>query len=212
MDRVHRLLPVGQVALRIAAIGRRNRQRIIVIDVAERASHVGVPVGEQETGRAVIENCGGPTDRVVAGGAVRGGERRAGGGMHGIVGGLPGAQVAAGVAAVGRADRQIVIVVDMAGGAGNVRVPIRQQESGRAVIEPGVQPIVKGRVAGFAGRGEFGGDVIRIGSLLEIRLMAGIAGRGKAQVISDRRIFVAFLALNDGVRAEQRKAVEVLLD
>jgi len=171
-----------------------------------------VPVREQETSGAVIENCGRPTDRVVAGGTVRRGECRAGGWVHGIVGGLPGVQVATGIAAVGRGDGQIIVVVDVAGSTRNVRVPIREQESRGAVIELRIQPAVQGRVAGFAGRGEFCGDVIGIGRLLEIRLMTGIADRRKAQVISNRCILVTFLTFHYSVRAEQRKAVEVLLN
>ena len=55
--------------------------------------------------------------------------------MHGIVGFLPSGKVALGVAAIRGRNLQIVIVVDVAGGAWNVGVAIGQQESGRAVIE-----------------------------------------------------------------------------
>lgn len=214
-SRVHRgcgSLPGGQMALRVAAGGRSDRQIIVIVDVAKRAGHVRMPTCEQKSCGAVIERGGRPTDRVVAGGTVRSGKCRAGRWVHGIVGGLPGAQVAAGIAAAGRSDGQIVVVVNVAGRARNVRVPIREQESRGVVIEFRIQPVVQGRVAGFAGRGEFCGDVVGIGRLLEIRLMAGIAGRRKAQVISNRRVFVTFLAFHYRVRAEQRKAVEVLLN
>ena len=46
--RVHwiiRLLPGRQMATRVSAIGRRDRQRIIVVDVAQIAGHIGVPIG-----------------------------------------------------------------------------------------------------------------------------------------------------------------------
>ena len=45
-----------------------------------------------------------------------------------------------------------------------------------------------------------------------IRQVARLAGRRKPQVISDRGVCVALLTLYDGVRAEQRKPIEVLLD
>jgi hypothetical protein len=46
--RVHRIirsLPGGQMALRISAIHRHNRQSIVVVDVAQGASYASVPVG-----------------------------------------------------------------------------------------------------------------------------------------------------------------------
>ena len=73
-------------------------------------------------------------------------------GCTGFVGLLPGRQMASGISAIGRRDRQIVVIVDMAERAGHVRVAIGQQESGRAVVELGVHPIVK-RMAGRAVRG-----------------------------------------------------------
>ena len=91
---------------------------------------------------------------------------------------------------------------------------IGQQESGRAVIELGVQPVVK-RMAARAVRGGKCGSgrwMHRIRGLLPIRQVAGRAGRRKPQVISDRSILMALLAFHDGVRAEQRKPVEVLLN
>lgn len=51
-----------------------------------------------------------------------------------------------------------------------------------------------------------------IGGLLPVRQMTGRAGRRKPQVISDCRVLMALLAFHDGVRAEQRKPVEVLLN
>ena len=66
------------MALRISAIGRRDRQGIVVVDVARSAGHIGVPVGQQETGRAVVECRCGPTSRCVAGRAIRKCKGRAG--------------------------------------------------------------------------------------------------------------------------------------
>lgn len=52
-----RLLPGGQVALRISAIRRRNLKVVVVVDVAGRASHVGVTVGEREPRGVMVELC-----------------------------------------------------------------------------------------------------------------------------------------------------------
>ena len=131
--------------------------------------------------------------------------------MRGIVGLLPGGQVALRIAAVGRSDRQIVIVADMAERARHIGMAIGEQKPGRTVIELCIQPIVE-RMASFAGRGELCGEVVRICRFLKVRQVARLARRRKSQVISDRCIFVALLALDYGVRPEQRKPIEVLLD
>ena len=44
------LLPGRQVALRIAAIGGCDRQIVVVVDMAERTSDIGVAIRELETG------------------------------------------------------------------------------------------------------------------------------------------------------------------
>jgi len=44
----------------------RNRQSVIVVDMARSAGHVGVPVGQQEARRAVIEDRRGPRNGVMA--------------------------------------------------------------------------------------------------------------------------------------------------
>lgn len=67
VDRSSRLLPGGQMALRVAAIGWRNGQIVVVVDVAQIAGHVGMPAGQQKTGRAVVKRCCRPTDRRMAG-------------------------------------------------------------------------------------------------------------------------------------------------
>jgi len=58
----------------ISAIGGRNRQIVVVVDVAERAGHIGVSGSEQEPGRAVIEFGVRPIVKCMAAGAVRSGE------------------------------------------------------------------------------------------------------------------------------------------
>ena len=81
------------------------------------------------------------------------------------------------------------------------------------MVELGVQPIVKG-MATRAIRGckrSSGRWMRRIRRLLPIRQVAGRAGRRKPHIVSDRRVCMAFLAFHHGVRAQQRKSVEVLL-
>jgi len=126
---VHRiigLLPGGQMALRVAAVGRRNRQIVVVIEVAQIAGHVRMSAGQQETGRAVVKRCRRPTDRRMARRAVCSRKSRASRRMDRIIGLLPGAQMASGISAIGRRDRQIIVIVYMTKGAGHVRVAIGQ--------------------------------------------------------------------------------------
>ncbi len=168
-----RLLPGRQVATGVAAIGRRSRQCVVVVDVAGSASHIGMAVGEWKTRRAVIERGRSPAYSCMARGAIRDRKRRTGRRMHRIVGLLPCAQVAAGVAAIGRRDGQIVVVVQMAGSAWNVGMAVGQQKTRRAVVEIRVQPGIEGNMAGFAGGGELSRHVIGIDGLLIIRQVAG---------------------------------------
>src|SRR6266513_3063309 len=90
---------------------------------------------------------------------------------------LPFRQVAAVVPAVGRRDRQSVVVVEVAGGARHIRKTIGQQKPGSDMIELRAQPIVKRDVARFAGSSKLRADVVRIRSLLKIPQMAGSASR-----------------------------------
>ena len=80
------------MATGVAAIRRRNLQRVIVVDVALGARCSDVRTGQRETGHAVVETGHvGPGDRVVALGTVRGaksGPRRR---VHRVIGLLPGA-------------------------------------------------------------------------------------------------------------------------
>ena len=78
MNGIVRLLPSRQVAPRVSAISRRNRQIVIVVDVTQSAGHIRVPIGEQEPRRAVVECCCRPTHCRVAGRAIRKRKRRSG--------------------------------------------------------------------------------------------------------------------------------------
>ena len=96
--RVHwiiRLLPGRQMAAGVPALRRRNRQSVVVVDMARSAGHVGVPVGQKKSRRAVIEDRRGPRSSVVARRAVGHRKGRARRGVHRIICLLPGRQVAA---------------------------------------------------------------------------------------------------------------------
>ena len=61
-----------QVASGIAAVSRRNAQRIVAIDVAQRARGRCVGIRQREPGGGVVEHPGGPSCNRVAGSALRG--------------------------------------------------------------------------------------------------------------------------------------------
>ena len=195
----------------VAAVRRRSRQSVVVVDMARSAGHVGVPVGQQEARGAVIKGRRGPGNSVVASRAVGHAKSRASRRVHRIVRLLPSRQVAARIPAVRRAHRQVVIVVDVAGGTGHIGMAIRQQEPGGAVIELRAQPVVK-RVAGVAGGRELCTDVIRIRGLLKILQVAGSAGRRQALEFAHCRALMAVLALHRGMRAEKREAILVIFN
>jgi len=90
VDRCVGLLPGRQMALRVPAIRRGDRQIVVVVDVAQIAGHVGVPIGEQESRGAVVERCGRPADRGVARRTIRKCKGRTGRWMDGICSLLPG--------------------------------------------------------------------------------------------------------------------------
>ena len=130
--RVHgivRLLPSRQVTLRVAAIVRRNLQVVVVVDVAIRAGRSGMAKRERKSRKAVIEIRCVPSLWRMARGAVRSGKDGAGRGMRRVVRFLPCRKVAPGIAAVRRSDLQVVVVVDVAVGTRNVRVPVGEQET-----------------------------------------------------------------------------------
>jgi len=129
------LLPSRQMASGVAAVVRRYRQSVVVVDMARSAGHVGVPVGQQEARGAVIEDRRGPGNGVVASRAVGHAKSRARRRVHWIIRLLPSRQVASGISAVVRLGSQVVIVVDMAGSASHVGVAVGQNKSRRAVIE-----------------------------------------------------------------------------
>jgi hypothetical protein len=129
--------------------------------------------------------------------------------VNGIIRLLPRRQVASGRAASRRGNLQIVIVVDVARGAGHVGVAIGQQKPRRAVIECSAQPTVKFVAAlAIAGRKRGPGAGVRwIGGILPILQVAGIASRAQPEENPGRGLLVAFVALHRGVCAQKRKPV-----
>ena len=112
----------------------------------------------------MVERRGHKRDCVVAVRAVRRGKCRSRGRVHGIVGPLPsaaivGIQVALGVSAIGRADLQVVVVIDMAVAAGihfarrSQLMRIGQWETRRVVIEIGIEPRIHVVATGAGGTG-----------------------------------------------------------
>jgi len=145
-SRVHRiicLLPGSEMAGGVAAIRRSNLKVVVAVDVATGARHAGMAVGQGESSSGVIEGHVRPRRGVVALRAVRDSECRPGLRVRGIVGLLPGSEMATGVATIGRGNLQVVIVVDVATGARHVGVAGRQWESRGAVIELGAEPTVE---------------------------------------------------------------------
>jgi hypothetical protein len=124
---VHRsigLSPSCQMATRVTAIGWGDRQVVVVIDVAQIAGHIGVPVGQEEPGGAVIERGTHPTDGRMTRRTIRKCKRGPGRWMDGICGLLPGCQMASRVPAIGRCDGQVIVVIDMTKSASDIRVAI----------------------------------------------------------------------------------------
>ena len=108
---------------------------------------------------------------------------------------------------------EIVVVVDVAICTlpWRHRVAASKQESGRAVVKLGVQPVVC-RVAGIASDSKFGGDVIRIRASRIVRLVAGVTSRGHRLELARSHSLVAGVAINGSVRSSQREAIVVILD
>ena len=212
-----RRLPGRQMALRISAIVRRDGQRVIIIDVAQSASHAGVAIGQQESRRRVVEDRRRPTGCGVARRALRQGECGTRGRMWRIVGRLPSGKMAPGAAACGG---QIsgVVVVDVASGArcGHV-CAIQREIRHRVVIESGAQPGIEGIVAALAvlcREGRSGARMRRVGCLLPGGQVAsgGSATRRQPDKLAYSGVLVALIALQNGVLPKQRKTIEVILN
>ena len=189
------LLPSGEVALRVATIGGSDLQVVIVVDVALRAlqRRRGVRIRKGEASGGVIEICVRPANGVVARGAL--GHREAGRDVIRNVaahrlGAVPLRQVAGGIAAIGGLNLQIVIVVDVAGGARKRRrrMGVGQGKTGSAVIKAGGGPTGRSVAlrASCQGEGLWSAGVRWVGGLLPIlQVTLGIPaiGGGNLQVV-----------------------------
>ena len=132
--------------------------------------------------------------------------------MDGIIRLLPGRKVAAGGAASRRRNLQIVVVIDVAGSARHVSMAVCEQKSGGAVIECRAQPAVEfvAPLAVARSKRRPRAGVRGIGGVLPVFQMAGIAGGAQSQENTRCGLLVAFIALNRGMSAEERKAVLVV--
>ena len=135
----------------MAAVAIGGIQRVIVADMARstwRGRWRHMCANQSEAGDAVIEGGCIPTGGGVAIRAVCRREARASRGVNGIVGALPGGQVAARVAAIGRCDFQGVVAIHVAKIAGDGGVFVGERKSRGAVIEFAVRPFCDGMARG----------------------------------------------------------------
>jgi hypothetical protein len=207
MDGIVRPLPGSQVALGIAAIGRGDRQRVVIVDVAEGASHVRMPVREQESRCAMVEDACGPRGDRVAGGA--GGSRGREPCRH-VIGNVPADRRRAlkrrRVAAVTIRRTERVIVIDMAGRARGRGVRSDQSKSGYAVVERRRRPAGRRVAIGAIGGAKRGARSRVHGSrrLLpgrQVALRISAVGRRNRQCVII--VNVALRALQIGVAQSQ---------
>ena len=205
-SRRHVIRIIRRVVVRhVAQVAGAARQVVVVVHVALRALQVRVPVGQRETHRIVVEACGLPGRRVVAGLAGRG---EIGGHMVRVAGLL----IIRHMAAAARRRRTFELIVDVAGVARERGMRAGQRVSRELqVIEVDPEPVVEA-VALFAGGGESSRHVVGAGGRLKLLRVAGIARGGKPLELPDRGALVAGVAIQRGVRAHQGESVLVVLD
>ena len=138
--------------------------------------------------------------------------------MHRIISLLPGRQVALRVAAFVLLDLEIVVVADVARGAGYIRVAIGQREIDRwgsvvevRSVERSSQPTIR-IVAILASRREVAGDVVGTGCLLKILQVTRDTSGRQPQKLANGRALVALLAGHCRMGAEKRETILVILD
>ncbi len=223
MNRVVRLLPGGEVALGIAAIGRGNVQRIVAVDVALAALHRRVLIRERETGGAVIKFSVSPRRDRMARRAGSGSGRKAGGNVIRDVAANRGCALPSrSVAAHAIRGIQCVIAVDVARRASRrCRRHVRTDEceTGRTVIELSVGPRRDrmARCARSGGRWETRGDVVRNIApnrrrALPRRLMAAHAIGGIERVIVVDMARSARSRCRRHVRARKREPRDAVIE
>ena len=174
MRRCVGLLPGRQVAARVSAIGRRDRQSIVIANVAQGACHCGMAIRQRETGCTVIENSGGPSCNRMAGCALRGPGWKS---RRDVVRYVPakrlGALECCLMASITIRRTESVVVVHMAGSAGRRRrghMRSRQSKPGNAVIERCSGPSL-GRMTSRTVRGSESRSRCRVHRI--IRLLPG---------------------------------------
>ena len=154
-----------------------GRARVLAPHVALGAVHALVSTREGESGLAVVGEGRGPPGVDVVAGVALGGEsgRDVVGVLDRLVVGLVAGEAVGG--------RPRVLAAHVATSAVHLLVRPGQGEPGPAVIEGGGTPGAGG-VAGHAGRGESGRDVVRSLRGLVRGLVAGEAVRGRARVLA----------------------------
>lgn len=145
-----------QMAAGVSAIGRGDRQRIVIVDVAKGASHAGVCVGQRKAGGVVIKHSRSPGSDRVASGASRCCSRESSRDVIRNISANGGSTLEGGrMASIAIRRTKAVIVVHMARRAGSRRrrhVCARQCKSGDAVIERRSSPACRGVAGGAIGR------------------------------------------------------------
>ena len=192
--------------LEVASHARSAVQGVVAVDVAIGAlsRRICVQAGQREASGGVIKLAIGPLHDVMAllTGCRETGVRHRSGGAGEIF------------LVTGEARRagQVVIVVDVAIDAltGRIRVPSSQKKPGRAVVKLGIQPVVC-RVTTLARGGELGRNVVRVGSVLKLRLVTGEARRGHRLKFAVGAALVAGITVDGCVGTGQRETIVVLL-
>lgn len=213
VNRIVGLLPGGQVAARIAAIRGSSFQIVVAVDVAGRANHVGMSVGERKAGGTVVEFAISPSGDAVAGGTSGsgGGESCSDVVRHSAAQGcrlIPVAQVAGD--AVGRTERIVIVHVAGSAGRGCGRlVRPDKREARDAVIEGCRVPSLRGMAIGAIGRGESraGSGVNGSRGLLPlVEMAAGAAAIGRSSGQGVIIVDVAGGARNVGMAIGEQEA------
>jgi len=170
---------------------------------------------QSETSHAVVKRSRVPALGGMAGRAVRRGKGRPGGRVHGVCCLLPFRKMASRISTVRRPNRQSVVVVDVAGSAGNIRMPVRQQESRRGVVEISRVPALGCMAARAIRDGEDRprGRVHRVVGLLpggQVALRIPAIGRRDLQIVVV--VDVAGCASHVGMAVGQRKSRGIVIE
>lgn len=212
--------PRGSVAA--VAIGIGSGQIVIVIDMAQRAGGGDVSARQRKASGAVIKIGSAPTESGVAVRTIGKSEGRASCGVGRIIGLLPGGQMASGCAASRGSDLQIVIVGDVAIGAGvdfaargRELVQVLQWEA-RGVVAPRGSPIGGGVAGGALGSGETSRGMVRDSAAhrrgaVPLSLMAAIAigvCSGEIVIVVDVAIGAGRVGVCTGQRPTGRAVIE----